>query len=246
MIAEGAGISKGAAGRSCRCVWEFGLKHAISSPVGNATNQIAAVDQGASGSRAPHDSERWPTFHEGVSDELATMTMRYGSAVAVENSKAMAVAKQAIPTGATTMLLVIIERSFTSAAVFGSGVGDSGTLTVSLSSDVRVSSRREEVHRGGSDWNRTRPCPLMALPPQRNPGVPKPQPTICTPQEEGTDFTLLSCRLLIDATTSLMELDPNDRLRERLGDKGGDSDGGDGGGDIRVEVGDNNRAFLGK
>ncbi|KAJ4980502.1 hypothetical protein NE237_031339 [Protea cynaroides] len=135
-------------------LWFAKIAHAISSHVGNATNQIAAVDQGASGIRAPHDSEKWPTFHEGVSNESTTMAMRYGSAVDVENSEAMAVAKQAIPTGATTMSLVIIERSFTSAVVFGYGVGDSGTLTVSLSSEVRLLSKREEVRRGDSDWNR--------------------------------------------------------------------------------------------
>ncbi|KAJ4956726.1 hypothetical protein NE237_013509 [Protea cynaroides] len=61
------------------------LQHAISSHVRDATNQIAAADQDASGSKAPQDSGRWPMFHEGVSDGSATMATENSNTMAVEN-----------------------------------------------------------------------------------------------------------------------------------------------------------------
>ncbi|KAJ4982200.1 hypothetical protein NE237_033037 [Protea cynaroides] len=58
-----------------------------------------------------------------------------------------------LPVAGHRMIQKVGQR-FMKRQFFGSGVGDSGTLTVSLSSDVRVSSRIEDVRRGGSDWNR--------------------------------------------------------------------------------------------
>lgn len=67
------------------------------------------------------------------------------------------------------------------------------------------------------------------------------------PQELGDDFALLSCNCLKDASTSFTD-PPNGARRSdgALGDIGGESDGGDKGGEVRVEVGDEEKMFLGK
>ncbi|KAM1873658.1 hypothetical protein ACFX13_007465 [Malus domestica] len=57
------------------------------------------------------------------------------------------------------------------------------------------------------------------------PGDPNPEdPPIRTFREEGKDLNFPSCKFLNEATISLIEPNPRDRL---IGDTGGDSSGGD-------------------